>query len=82
MRELKSVEAVWRERAERLSRREVSAGAAQNAVPVLVLGIAKERYGIDLPDVAEVLPPRAPRRFPERRRYLRESSTCMARFGR
>jgi purine-binding chemotaxis protein CheW len=56
MREAKAVELVWRERAERLSERPVSAGPAQNAFPVLVLGIAKERYGIDLPDVAEVLP--------------------------
>jgi chemotaxis signal transduction protein len=57
MRETKKVETVWWERAERLSERQVSAGPAQNAFPVLVLGIAKERYGIDLPDVAEVLPP-------------------------
>jgi chemotaxis signal transduction protein len=58
MREAKAVEAVWRERAERLAQRPVSAGPARNAFPVLVLGIAKERYGIHLPDVAEVLPPR------------------------
>jgi chemotaxis signal transduction protein len=56
MREVKAVEAVWRERAERLSERQVSAGPEQNAVPVLVLRIAEERYAIDLPDVAEVLP--------------------------
>jgi purine-binding chemotaxis protein CheW len=56
MRKAKAMEAVWRERALRLSQRPVSAGPAQNAFPVLVLGIAKERYGIPLPDVAEVLP--------------------------
>jgi purine-binding chemotaxis protein CheW len=48
--------AVWQQRATRL------AGLAdlvdgQNARPVIVLGIGKERYGIDLADVAEVLPP-------------------------
>ncbi len=51
------MQAVWRERARRLSQRPVSDGAGQNALPVIVLGIGKERYGIDLPDVAEVLPP-------------------------
>jgi twitching motility protein PilI len=51
-----AVEAVWRARAERLSQRLVSAAARQNAFPVLVLGIGKERYGICLSDVAEVLP--------------------------
>ena len=50
------MEAVWRERANRLSQRPVLAGAGQNAFPVIILGIGKERYGIDLPDVAEVLP--------------------------
>jgi chemotaxis signal transduction protein len=51
------MEAVWRERANRLSQRAVRAEVGQNALPVLVLGIGKERYGIDLPDVTEVLPP-------------------------
>ena len=51
------MEAVWRERANRLSQRPVLAGAGQNAFPVIILGIGKERYGIDLPDVAEVLAP-------------------------
>jgi chemotaxis signal transduction protein len=64
MREAKAVEAVWRERAERLSARPVSAGSAQNAFPVLVLGIGKERYGIDLPDVVEVLPLLSPTPVP------------------
>jgi chemotaxis protein methyltransferase CheR len=64
MKEAKAVEAVWRERAERLSARLVSAGFAQKAFPVLVLGVAKERYGIPLPDVAEVLPVMRPTPVP------------------
>jgi purine-binding chemotaxis protein CheW len=50
-------EAVWLERAHRLAQPAVSVNARQNAFPVLVVGIGKERYGIDLGDVAEVLPP-------------------------
>jgi chemotaxis signal transduction protein len=50
------MEQVWRERANRLSRRPVASEAGPHASPVMVLGIGKERYGIDLPDVAEVLP--------------------------
>jgi len=50
------IEAVWGERANRLSKRPALDGAGQNALPVIVLGIGKERYGVDLPDVAEVLP--------------------------
>ena len=50
------MEAVWRDRATRLSR-PLDAAAEENAFPVLVLGVGKERYGIDLQDVAEVLPP-------------------------
>jgi purine-binding chemotaxis protein CheW len=49
-------ETVWRERAKRLSRRPVVRGG-QDITPVIVLGIGKERFGIDLADVAEVLPP-------------------------
>jgi purine-binding chemotaxis protein CheW len=49
------IEAVWRERAHRLSQRSGTSGSEQD-VKVMVLGIGKERYGIDLPDVAEVLP--------------------------
>jgi purine-binding chemotaxis protein CheW len=64
MREAKSVEAVWRERAERLAKRPVSGEARRRAFPVLVLAVAKERYGIDLPDVAEVLPPVRPTPVP------------------
>jgi chemotaxis signal transduction protein len=51
----RKMEAVWRERAERLSRRSVLAEDSQDASPVIVLGIGKERYGVDLADVAEVL---------------------------
>jgi len=50
------IKAVWGERANRLSKRAVLHGAGQNASPVIVLGVGKERYGIDLSDVAEVLP--------------------------
>jgi len=50
------MEAVWRERANRLSQRPVTAGAGESVLPFLVVGIGKERYGIELPDVAEVLP--------------------------
>ena len=64
MTEAKAVETVWSERALRLSERPVSAGPAENTFPVLVLGIATERYGIDLPDVAEVLPRMRPTPVP------------------
>jgi purine-binding chemotaxis protein CheW len=64
MKEVKAVEAVWRERALRLSERPVSAAPAQKAFPVLVLGVAKERYGVHLPDVAEVLPVMRPTPVP------------------
>jgi purine-binding chemotaxis protein CheW len=50
------METVWRQRAERLSRRVVLAEAGQNLFPVIALGIGNERYGIDLSDVAEILP--------------------------
>jgi chemotaxis signal transduction protein len=50
------MEAVWRKRASRLSQRPVPAGAGGSSSPVIVLGIAREHYGIDLPDVTEVLP--------------------------
>lgn len=50
------MEGVWRERADRLSQRPVTAGAGENILPILVVAIGKERYGIELPDVAEVLP--------------------------
>jgi purine-binding chemotaxis protein CheW len=51
------IEAVWRERAGRLRKRPVAAQAGQDFQPVMVLGIGAERYGIDLSDVQEVLPP-------------------------
>ena len=64
MRDASAVEAVWGERAQRLSRHSVSIGPAQNAFPVLVLGIAEEQYAIDLPDVAEVFPHISPTPVP------------------
>jgi chemotaxis signal transduction protein len=51
------MEAVWRERAGRLSRRPEAAIAGQAAAPVMVLGIGNERYGVDVAEVAEILPP-------------------------
>jgi purine-binding chemotaxis protein CheW len=51
------IEAVWRSRADRLSQRPPAVEAGQDFRPVIVLGIGTERYGIDLSDVAEVLPP-------------------------
>ena len=51
------IEAVWRSRADRLSQRPLAIEAGQDFKPVLVLGIGTERYGIDLSDVVEVLPP-------------------------
>jgi purine-binding chemotaxis protein CheW len=50
------MEAVWQERAKRLSQRPVMDENREDVLPVIVLGIGKERYGIDLADVAEVLP--------------------------
>jgi purine-binding chemotaxis protein CheW len=55
--ERRRIEAVWRSRADRLSQRPRAAEAGQDFRPVIVLGVGKERYGIDLSDVAEVLPP-------------------------
>jgi len=49
------MEAVWLERARRLSKRPALADERQDVLPVMVLGIGKERYGVDLADVAEVL---------------------------
>lgn len=56
------IEAVWRQRADRLSKRPVLAG--QTGDPVIVLGLGESRYGIGLPDVAEVLAPVRPTRVP------------------
>jgi purine-binding chemotaxis protein CheW len=47
------IAAVWRGRADRLGQRPTL--AEENLWPVIVLGIGKERYGVDLSDVAEVL---------------------------
>lgn len=58
------MEAVWRQRARRLSQRANLGEDAQNTFPVVVLGIGKERYGVDLQDVAEVFPPVAPTPVP------------------
>jgi purine-binding chemotaxis protein CheW len=55
--EREHMERVWRDRADRLAQRPVFAEAGQDAVGVIVLGIGKERYGIELADVAEVLAP-------------------------
>ena len=49
------MEAVWRQRANRLSHRTVTNGSG--ARPVMVVRLGNEQYGIHLPDVAEVLPP-------------------------
>jgi chemotaxis signal transduction protein len=59
-----STEAVWLARAKRLSQRARLDRAGQDALPVVILGIGKERYGIDLADVAEVFPPLRPTRVP------------------
>jgi purine-binding chemotaxis protein CheW len=55
--EQRRMEAVWRERADRLRKRPVAAEAGQDLRPVIVLGLAAERYGVELRDVEEVLPP-------------------------
>ena len=64
MRAASAVEAVWRERAKRLSERHVTAAAGQNAIPVLILAISTERYAVHLPDVVEVLAPVRPTPVP------------------
>jgi purine-binding chemotaxis protein CheW len=51
------MEAVWRARAERLSQRPGAAAAGQDVLPVIVLRLGKECYGVELSDVTEVLPP-------------------------
>jgi purine-binding chemotaxis protein CheW len=55
--EQRRIQAVWRQRAGRLSQRPMAAEAGQDSWPVMVLGLALERYGIKLSDVEEVLPP-------------------------
>ena len=51
------MEAVWRLRALRLSRRPLEARATENDFQVMVVELGDERYGIPFADVAEVLPP-------------------------
>ena len=58
------MEAVWRDRAYRLSQRPNLLGAAQDAIPVVILGIGNERFGIQLQDVAEVFAPVLPTPVP------------------
>ncbi len=50
------MEAVWRDRAHRLSRRSAATEVGQDLRPVMVLGIGAERYAVELRDVEEVLP--------------------------
>jgi purine-binding chemotaxis protein CheW len=51
------IESVWRVRADRLARRPVGEEILHGGRQVMVLGIGNERYGIDFPEVAEILPP-------------------------
>jgi purine-binding chemotaxis protein CheW len=51
------MEAVWLERANRLSERPNPGGAGRDALQVIVLGVGIERYGIDIRNVTEVLSP-------------------------
>lgn len=50
------MEAVWRGRAIRLARRPLAADSSEIQSQVLVFRLADERYGIELANVAEVLP--------------------------
>ena len=59
-----AMETVWRERARRLSRTSNLSGAGQSTLPVVVVGIGKDRYGIPIEDVGEVLPPLRPTPVP------------------
>src|SRR6185369_1862880 len=68
--EQEHMEAVWRQRAARLARRPTPAGAGQDTRPFMVLGIGNERYGIELADVAEVLPRVQITTIPGAPRYL------------
>ncbi len=64
MNSVERMEKAWRERAQRLSRRSNVSGAGQSALPMVVVGIGKERYGIAIADVAEVFPPLRPTPVP------------------
>ena len=75
------MEAVWIERANRLSQ-PLTTEAEQRTWPVIVLGIGKERYGIELQDVAEVLAHVSPSPVPGPQRRFRESSMHTAKFVR
>jgi purine-binding chemotaxis protein CheW len=61
---VEGMEKVWRERARRLSRRSDLDRTGQNTLPIVVVGIGKERYGIAIADVAEVFPPLCPTPVP------------------
>jgi len=54
--DLGRIEAVWHQRAVRLSRRPVATASSEIQLQVLVLGLGTEHYGLELADVAEVLP--------------------------
>lgn len=58
------MEAVWRERARRLSQSPELARGGQSTLTVVVVGIGKECYGIPIEDVAEVFPPLRPTPVP------------------
>ena len=58
------MEAVWRERARWLSQNPKLAVRGQSTLPVVVVGIGKERYGIPIENVAEVFPPLRPTPVP------------------
>jgi purine-binding chemotaxis protein CheW len=55
--EQERMETVWRQRAVRLSRRPTDTRDTPSSIPLMVLELGEERYGIELADVAEVLPP-------------------------
>jgi two-component system chemotaxis response regulator CheV len=51
------MEAVWRDRADRLSQRTILDGVGKSTLPIIVLGVATANYGVRLSEVAEVLAP-------------------------
>jgi chemotaxis signal transduction protein len=57
------IEAVWRERANRLSRH-ASVESEGDALQIIVVGVGKEHYGVRLADVLEVLAPVRPTPVP------------------
>jgi len=50
------IEAIYRERAAELADRKAQAAVAEGTVPAIVLSVGKERYGIELQYLAEVVP--------------------------